>query len=131
MTFSTSVFESRVPFSTELFQNTFPGREEELLTEWKVSVIYCVFDFVSCYSPGESWGQKFTGRLVHVGLYAVAYGVSGSEPLDDLRGVRPRFEDFRGRGFESSGEGEAGLGEHKSFSTKAARRSSCAVQKRW
>ena len=63
VTFSTSVFEYRVPFSTKLFQNTFPGREEELLTECKVSVIYRVFDFVSCYSPGESWGQKFMGRL--------------------------------------------------------------------
>src|ERR1700752_2323894 len=68
---------------------------------------------------------------VHIGFDAVDYGLSGSEPLDDFFGIGPRLEDFFGGGLESSGEGKAWLGEHKSFSTKAARRSSCAVQKRW
>src|SRR5215210_8972465 len=60
-----------------------------------------------------------------------------AEPFDQFFGVRPRGVDFFRRRMEATFEGkawldgDAGLRGHGSFSTNAARRSSCSDQKRW
>src|SRR5262245_15820465 len=75
----------------------------------------------------------------HVGLGAPDRTGVGPEPLGYLRGVRPGGIDFFRRGIETTFEREArldggvglgGLDGHVSSSTKAARRSSCWLQKR-
>ena len=79
----------------------------------------------------EAHAKRSAHAHIHLRLYAVADGVSRAEPVNYFFGVRPGSEDFGGRRFEASCEGEAWLGEHVSSSTKAARRSSCADQNRW